>query len=71
MTGYEIAIRLPWNQQYLKYRNPDPRCTYPFTPDLFGYCWSYAIAVDHGLVSRLMRFCPYPHSCECWKEGAA
>ena len=29
-----------------KYRNPDPRCAYPFTPDTFGYCWTYAHHVD-------------------------
>lgn len=29
-----------------KYRNPDPRCRYPFTPDPAGYCWSYAHHVD-------------------------
>ena len=29
-----------------KYRNPDKRCGYPFTPDPAGYCWSYANHVD-------------------------
>ena len=27
----------------LKYKNPDPRCIYPFPSD---YCWSYACYVD-------------------------
>lgn len=29
-----------------KYRNPDPRCTYPFDHSPAGYCWSYAHWVD-------------------------
>ena len=29
-----------------KYKNPDPRCEYCFTPDPVGYCWSYANYVD-------------------------
>lgn len=29
-----------------KYRNPDPRCIHPFTPDMHGYCWSFAGHVD-------------------------
>jgi len=24
------------------YRNPDRRCSYPWTPDRLGYCWGYA-----------------------------
>ena len=28
------------------YKNPDPRCKYPFEPDPLGYCWSFAIHVD-------------------------
>ena len=31
-----------------KYRNPDPRCTYPWEPGPVGYCASYACAVDEG-----------------------
>ena len=69
MTGYEIAIRLPWNQQYLKYRNPDPRCTYPFDAEPCGYCWSYAVIIDLGGSQRTqLAGCRH---CECWKEGAA
>ena len=29
-----------------KYRNPDPRCKYPFEPKFAGYCWGYANHVD-------------------------
>jgi len=29
-----------------KYRNPDKRCGYPFSPDPCGYCWSFAHHVD-------------------------
>lgn len=28
------------------YKNPDPRCTYPFSPKPLGYCWAYANHVD-------------------------
>jgi len=28
------------------YKNPDKRCTYPFTCDPLGYCWAYAHHVD-------------------------
>ena len=28
------------------YKNPDPRCTYPFTCDPLGYCWGYANHID-------------------------
>jgi hypothetical protein len=31
---------------YSKYRNPDPRCGYPFTPEPLDYCWSWANRVD-------------------------
>ena len=29
-----------------RYKNPNPRCSYPFTPDPVGYCCSYACHVD-------------------------
>ena len=46
---------------YDKYRNPDPRCRYPFTPDPVGYCWSYAHHVD-GTKKELT--CD---TCEFWR----
>lgn len=48
------------------YRNPDPRCTYPFTCDPLGYCWSYANYVDGTEKFEDMSIiCP---GCDCWKE---
>lgn len=29
-----------------KYKNPDPRCRYPFTDSPLGYCWGWASYVD-------------------------
>ena len=33
-------------QRILSYKNPDPHCRYPYTPDPLGYCWSFAHHVD-------------------------
>ncbi len=45
----------PWD----KYRNPDPRCRYPFTPEPLGYCWSYANHVDGTKgFEDMARICP-------------
>jgi len=42
-----------------KYRNPDKRCGYPFTPDPCGYCWSYAHHVDDTEgYEDMERICP-------------
>jgi len=50
---------------YLKYRNPDPRCKYPFTPDPLNYCWGYAEKVDEGASKKeIEQFC---EGCEYWK----
>jgi hypothetical protein len=52
-----------------KYRNPDSRCEYPFTPDPTGYCWSFAHHVDGTKgFEHLEAICP---TCECWSENAA
>jgi len=49
---------------FVKYRNPDRRCTYPFTPDPVGYCWTYAHHVDGtpGFEN------PECVGCECFEE---
>jgi hypothetical protein len=47
-----------------KYRNPDPRCGYPFTPDPCGYCWSFAHHVDGTGCIDMDKICP---RCELWK----
>jgi hypothetical protein len=51
------------------YRNPDSRCTYPFTCEPLGYCWSYAHHVD-GTKSYedMSKICP---SCDCWNSQLA
>ena len=50
----------------LAYRNPDPRCCYPFELSPLGYCWGYAIDVDAGR-ERTEEAC---EACDCWNpEG--
>lgn len=49
---------------FLKYENKDERCTYPFSPDPAGYCWSYAHHVDgKGHCPDMSTICP---ECELW-----
>ena len=50
-----------------KYRNPDPRCGYPFTPDPCGYCWSYARHIDGTGCKDMDEICP---RCEMWTPNA-
>lgn len=60
---------MPPDNPYEKYRNPDPRCTYPFTPDPVGYCWGYACHVDgNEKFADMMSRCV---GCECWREAGA
>ena len=52
--------------RYLKYKNPDTRCHYPFTPDYFGYCWGYAYKVDKKATKKeIIKMC---RGCEFWHE---
>lgn len=50
-------------RDYTKYKNPDPRCTYPFGNRPLGYCWGYANYVEGrpGYVDlkRICETCPY------------
>lgn len=55
-----------------RYKNKDKRCAYPFTPDLSGYCWSYANYIDDGAeilfkwnVTSMEQICS---KCGFWKE---
>lgn len=50
-------------QYFEKYRNPDSRCLYPFTPDELGYCWGFAHAVDED---RKMDGRGCSAHCEYW-----
>lgn len=53
-------------EKFEDYKNPDPRCTYPFTPDAIGYCWGYANAFDNDSLEEFKEIsCP---KCECWKQ---
>lgn len=45
----KLWIFYPRFRRLLKYNNPDKRCRYPFSPNLCGYCWSYAHFVDAGM----------------------
>ena len=47
-----------------KYKNPDPRCTYPFEPCGAEYCWGYAVSVDKG-EPRQEESC---RGCEFWED---
>jgi len=51
-----------------KYRNPDTRCGYPFSPDPCGYCWSFAHHVDgtEGY-EDMEKICP---GCELFTPNA-
>ena len=51
--------------QILTYKNPDPRCTIPFSNDPCGYCWSYARHVDKGIPEQCG--CA-TRGCEFWEE---
>ena len=58
---HKLALRELFN----RYKNPDPRCEYPFTPDPVGYCWSYANHVDGDpQFKNLDAICK---GCECFK----
>lgn len=49
------------------YKNPDPRCTYPFTCDPLGYCWSFALHIDgNENYKNMEEHCKH---CECWSES--
>lgn len=57
---------------FIRYKNPDKRCHYPFEPNVFGYCWMYSSYIDNGakfLIPRelnsMEEIC---HSCEFWKK---
>lgn len=61
---------------FTKYKNPDPKCIYPFTNDPVGYCWSMACHVDYlDLLTRkssdkhfadLSKICI---NCPLWKDS--
>ncbi len=51
---------------YLKYRNPDKRCQYPWTNGPVGYCWLYAGKVDEKATKKeIEKFCS---KCDMWKK---
>ena len=65
----KVTWRLWGKRKFLRrlnsYCNHDDRCTYPFSPDRAGYCWSYAHHVDGTRGYEDMgKICP---GCECWK----
>jgi len=47
---------------YEKYRNANPRCTYPFRAEPLGYCCGWAMHVDGGTK-------PDCETCEFWRPG--
>lgn len=56
----------PNEEHFIKYRNSDDKCTYPFTPDPLGYCWSFAHHIDKTKgYEDMEKICK---NCECWKE---
>lgn len=64
----------------LRYKNPDPRCRYPWDESIVGFCWSYAHHADHqpgfeDMVAICEGRCRAPgknntETCECWKPEA-
>ena len=58
-TKEEVRARI------MSYKNPDKRCTYPFTCDPLGYCWSYANYVDGD--ERFKDIEAICKNCEMWK----
>ncbi len=51
---------------YLKYKNSDSRCWYPFEPDALGYCWGYAQYVDMKATKKeIIKLCK---KCEYWHD---
>jgi hypothetical protein len=62
------------------YKNPDPRCHYPWDDSPVGFCWSYAHHVDgqpgfENMVAICEGKCCAPgkkntEMCECWKPQA-
>ena len=55
---------------FLKYKNPDPRCNYPFTDDPMGYCWAFAHYVDGTAGFEDIETICSNGSCECWNPEA-
>jgi len=52
---------------FLKYENKNQKCTYPFTPDPAGYCWSYAHHVDGTKgYEKMKKICP---NCDLFKPN--
>jgi len=49
------------------YRNPDKRCSYPFTCGPLGYCWSYANHVDK--TSKFENMETICKKCEYWRPS--
>jgi len=56
-------------EKYEKYRNPDPRCQYPFEPDIFGYCWTWATYTDGLKRARRSPIGEICAGCEYWKAA--
>jgi len=56
-----------------KYHNHDPDCTYPFSNDVVGYCWSYANHVDGTKcfenIKEHCMLCDYYKKSEKYCEG--
>ena len=55
--------------KFSDYKNPDKRCSYPFTPEALGYCWGYAGLWDKAknakeLKRKALKFCP---DCGMWR----
>ena len=52
-------------KSYKKYKNPDKRCSYPFTNDVLGYCYGFAGWLDDTKkVITMQQLC---NGCEYWR----
>ena len=52
-----------------KYKNPDKRCTHPFSTCPVDYCWQYATMVDEGKTQEeIIKECVNYGKCDLWEK---
>jgi hypothetical protein len=59
------VTQAPPASRYLRYRNPDSRCKFPFKDEEYGFCWSYSKHVDRVAgFEDMLEIC---RGCPNWK----
>lgn len=52
---------------FLKYKNPDPRCTYPFDAEMCEACTFFVFKIDVAPIKNITEEeCP---KCKYWKKS--